>query len=199
MAFLEQRLDSRIERGAIGGPTNRGRRKIYSASGRMQQVFEWTAPVHEYDVAHGMRSAADFDALRSMWYVVNFTPYEGFRFRDWRDYIATATNTTLTNISGNTYQLQRTYTFGGATFKRDIKKPNSGVAIFEAGGSPCTFSVNTVTGIATVTSGTPAYWTGSFDVPVTFKDSEFLEELDGDIGALSTRPRSILLEELIGL
>jgi uncharacterized protein (TIGR02217 family) len=197
MSFLEQRIDSRIERGALGGPTNRGRRKVYSTNGRLVQQFDWTTPVHEYNVAHGMRSAADFAALQAMWYVVHFTPYEGFRFRDWRDYIATATNSTLTLISGNQYQLQRAYTFASITFKRNITKPNSGVAIFEAGGTPCTATVDTVTGIATVTAGTPAYWTGTFDVPVTFKDNEFMEELDGDIGNLLTAPRPLVLEELI--
>jgi uncharacterized protein (TIGR02217 family) len=199
MAFLEQRLDTRIERGAVGGPTNRGRRKLYTSSGKLKQVFTWSAPVHEYDVSHGIRSAADIESLKAMWYVVNFTPYEGFRFRDWRDFQATTGNTTLTNISGSAWQLQRTYTFGGITFKRDIYKPNSDVAIFEAGGAPCTFTHSTETGIATVTSGTPATWTGTFDVPVTFKGDEFMETIEGASGNLSVQPAPILLEELMSL
>lgn len=196
MAFLESRLDPRIERGAKGGPTNRGRRKVYSSSGRLRQAFEWSAPLYEFDVSHGMQSDAGFESLLSMWYVVNFTPYEGFRFRDPRDYIATATNSTLTLITGNTWQLERKYTFASVTHKRSIKKPNTGVAIFDVGGSPCTFGVDTTTGIATVTAGTPSYWTGTFDVPVTFKDNALMATLESAQGNTAAIADPVLLEEI---
>ena len=196
MAFLEQRIDERIERQATGGPTNRGRVKIYTGSGKLQQGFYWSAPLHEFNISLGIREELSADKIKSLWYVVNFTPYEGFRFRWWRDYIATATNTAVENTTGTEYQLQRKHTFGGVDFLRNIYKPNSDVAVFEANGTPCTFTTDTTTGIVDVSSGTPAYWTGTFDFPVTFRDGDFIETLDGNIGNLAISPPNIVLEEI---
>lgn len=197
MAFLEQRIDSRIERGARGGPTNAGRLKPYLASGALRQVFTWAQALHSYDVSHGCRDAADLESLRSLWWVVNFTPYDGFRFRDWRDYRGVKGTTALRQITSTTYQLQRTYTFGGITVTRDIVKPVAGVQVYNSSDSLLTSSLDTTTGIATVATGTPSYWTGEFDVPVTFADNEWIEDTEStSAGALPILP-TIKLEELL--
>lgn len=196
MAFLESRMSARIERGAKGGPTNRGRRKVYSTSGKMNQVFEWSAPISEFDISHGILLPDGYAEIEAMWHVIHFTPYSGCRFRNWADYQAVKANTTLTNIVSNTYQLQRKYTFASITYKRNIYKPNAGVAIFDASDVACTASVDTTTGIATVTSGTPSYWTGTFDMPVTFKDNDLMMRLDGTTSNLLLVADPILLEEI---
>jgi uncharacterized protein (TIGR02217 family) len=202
MAFLESRMSPRIERGAKGGPTNRGRRKVYSTSGKLNQVFEWSAPLSEFDISHGILlpdSTVDPHGLveiESMWHVIHFTPYTGLRFRNWADYTAVKANTSLTNTSSNLWQLQRKYTFASITFKKDIYKPNSDVAIFTASDAPCTFTLDTATGIATVTSGTPSYWTGTFDYPVTFKDDDLMMRLDGTTANLLLVADPIILEEI---
>ena len=196
MAFLESRMSARIERGAKGGPTNRGRRKVYSTSGRMNQVFEWSAPISEFDISHGILLPDGYAEIDAMWHVIHFTPYSGFRFRNWADYQAVKANTTLTNIVSNTYQLQRKHTFASITYKHNIYKPNAGVTIFDASDVACTFSVNTATGVATVTSGTPSYWTGTFDIPVTFKDNDLMMRLDGTTSNLLLVADSIILEEI---
>lgn len=196
MAFLESRLDARIERGAKGGPTNPGRVKAYTRSGKLAQGFYASMPIHRYDVSHGIRSAADAKAVRALWYVVNFTPYVGFRFKDHQDYQGTRTDTALALISGNTYQLQRTYTVGLTTFLRNIYKPVTGtVTVYDAGGSALTTSVDYTTGIATVT-GTPATWAGEFDVPVTFTDNEWMSSLEVHSDNLHLRIDPIKLEEI---
>lgn len=205
MAFLEERLDSRIERGATGGPKNEGRSKVYTASGKLSQAFQWSAPLQEWDVSHGLKSLSDFESLRAMWYVVNFTPYAGFRFRDWSDFVATQANSRLTFISGSTWQLQRVYTFRGITFARKISKPSAGAAIWRtaSGGGSATLasaSVDTTTGVATIgghTAGDTYTWEGQFDVPVTFVDNSLPVTLEsGDQSGPLVIPGSIKLEEV---
>lgn len=197
MAFLEQRLDVRIERGARGGPANRGRTRVVTRSGRSKSNFLWSQGLRTWEVQHGIRSAADAEALLALWHVVNFTPYEGFLFRDWSDYRASQTNSTLTLISGTSYQLQRAYTFASITHKRDIKKPDAGVVIYDAGGSPLTATVDATTGVASVPSGTPAYWVGTFNVPVFFATDEWVYDLEpGSPGAPAVILPTVQIEEL---
>lgn len=196
MAFLESRLSPRIERGSSGGPTNPGRTKAYTRSGKLSQGFAASAPIHKYDVSHGIRSAEDFAEVQALWYVVNFKPYAGFRFKDHRDFVATRANTTLTLISGSTYQLQRTYTFAGESFVRDIFKPVTGtVTVYNAAGTPLTATIDYTTGQADV-SGTPDSWAGEFDVPVTFVDNEWMSDLEVHTDNLHVRSQPIKLEEI---
>jgi hypothetical protein len=37
---------------------------------------------------------------------------------------------------------------------------------------------DSTTGRVTLASGTPAYWTGTFNVPVTFADDQWLTEIE---------------------
>lgn len=196
MAFLESRMSVHIERGAKVARTNRGRRKAYTGSGKLQQSFDWEQPLSEFDISHGILSPDGYAEIDAMWHVINFTPYSGLRFRNWADYLAVKANTTLTNISGNLWQLQRKHTFASITFKHTIYKPTSDVGIFTSGDTPCTFTLDTATGIATVTAGTPSYWTGTFDYPVTFKDNEVMARLDGVTSNLLLISDPIILEEV---
>lgn len=202
MAFLEQRLREQIERGATGGPVNRGRKRIVTTSGKLRQLFQWAAPLHEYEIGVGVVNPEDFEALRAMWYVVQFTPYEGFRFRDWTDYQATKTNTTLVFVSGTNWQLYRTYTFAGVTFSRKITKPNSGVTVYRtrsAVESTATATITTSTGIAAITghvSGDTYTWTGTFDVPVTFADDEWVATVETANGQVLPIAPSIKVVEV---
>lgn len=196
MAFLESRMSARIERGAKGGPTNRGRRKVYSTSGRMNQVFEWSAPISEFDISHGILLPAGYEEIDAMWHVINFTPYSGLRFRNWADFKGVKGNTSLVNITGTQWQLRRTYTFASITFHRPIYKPTSDVVVYNSSDTPVTFTLDTATGIATVTSGTPSYWVGTFDYPVTFKENDMSTRLDGVTSNLILVADQIVLEEI---
>lgn len=204
MAFLEQRLHDGIARGSRGGPIG-SRTKAYLPGGQLQQQFNFSRPLHRYDISFGIKTADDFEAIRALFYVVMFTPYEGFRMRDWNDYTASPSNSTLTLVSGNVWQLQRVYAHGATTFKRDISKPESGsVAVYrtrEGVTSTIAPAIDSTTGRATITghvAGDTYTWAGRFDVPVTFQDDEALAsiELDGLEDALLQGLPSILLEEI---
>lgn len=196
MAILAQRLSTRVERGAKGGPRNKGREKAYTRAGLLRQRMTASRPVHVWDVSHAGLGAQDFEDLRALWYVVNFAPHDGFLFRDWSDYQANQTNSALTLISGSNYQLNRSYTIGASTFKRKITRPDSGVAIYSAGGTLLTATVDTTTGIAAVT-GTPSYWVGTFNVPVTFLEDDWVTELETTPAGVLPLPGPIRLEEVL--
>lgn len=203
MAFLEQRLSTRIERGAIGGPVNRGRQMVRSAGGKLRQVFTWAEPLREFTINHGIMEPADARELLSLWYVVNFTPYEGFRLRDWADYVATQATSRCTLISGSNYQLQVVYTFAGIEFVRKITKPVAGAKIYRTRSavvSEATATIDTTTGVAAIsghTAGDTYTWEGQFDVPVTFSGSDWMPQAEAmsSTGVVATMP-TIQLEEL---
>jgi uncharacterized protein (TIGR02217 family) len=195
MALLEARLLDAVMRGSRGGPRS-ARTKVYSAAGRLKQTHKRTLPLQGFDLKYGIQSFDDMEQVRAAFYVVMFTPYDGFRVRDWMDYEASISNTHVIDLGGGSYQLCRRYTFGAVNFDRVISKPNSDAVLRDAGGVALTATISTVTGIATsVSGGTPATWTGTFDVPVTFEDDNLdaIELVDTD--ALQDLP-SIRLEEL---
>jgi uncharacterized protein (TIGR02217 family) len=203
MAFLEQRLDSRIEQGASGGPSMPGRSKTYLPGGKMLQTFLADQMIHRFDISHGMRSNADHQLVLDTFYVVMMTPYEGFRFRYWADYRATQTNSRLTLISGSDYQLQRVHTFGGVEVLRNIYKPVSGtVTIYRTRAAvvtTATATLDTATGIATISghSGGDTYtWEGQFDIPVTFSDDEWVSQMQATMTNIAIVPPSVRLEEI---
>ena len=173
MTLLFERLSTEITRGSRGGPTQPARKVLYGSDGwvRKQNFISLFRP-HRYDISYGIRFRRDFEEVLACYHVVMGTPYDGFLIRDPNDYRATSTNSALLLVTGSQYQLRRKYTFGSTSIYRSITKPCDGtVAVFTAGGVQLTLTdVDTETGIVTVASGTPAYWTGEFDVPVTFAD-----------------------------
>jgi uncharacterized protein (TIGR02217 family) len=197
VTFLEARISDAIMRGSRGGPTGR-RIKSYVPNGRLVQIPQYSRPLQRYDISYGIRTYEDFEEIRNAYYVVMFTPYEGLRVKDWNDYIATLEKTHVVNLGGGAYQLCRRYSFGGVNFDRVISKPNADAVLRTSGGTALTATISTTTGIATgVSGGTPAGWTGTFDVPVTFEDDTLENiEWDGTIDLPLQSLPSIKLEEL---
>jgi uncharacterized protein (TIGR02217 family) len=203
MAFLESpRLDTRITSGAQVKVTNPGRIKIYTEDGHLTQKFTRSRPMHALDVSHGLRSAADFQTVLDLWYVVHFTPYTGFRARMQSDYVATLLNSWATLVTGSTtvLQLQRKHTYGGVTMLRDIFKPVSATVTVFRNGSAIGATVDYTTGRATIsghTSGDLYTWTGEFDLPVTFVDNEWTGSLEVSTVNLHVSSDPIKLEEIL--
>jgi uncharacterized protein (TIGR02217 family) len=205
MAFLESRIDPLITRGALRKVTQPGRKKTY-VSGKLEQDFNNTLPTHTYEVSHGIREAMvrggltperSYFKVLDLFYVVMFTPYQGFRFKDWADYQGVKDNTALSLISGAIYQLQRKHTFGGVDFYRPIYKPVDGtVTVYDASDAQVTGTVDPTTGQFTADSGTPSYWVGEFDIPVTFAQDEWSAELQVATQNLHVLNGTIPLEEI---
>jgi len=205
VGFFDSRLDLRVTEGAIVKATNPGRIKIYTEGGDLTQKFTRSAPKHEMDVSHGLRSAADFHLVRDIWYVVHFGPYTGFRVRMQNDFIATLVNSKATLVTGSTtvLQLQRKHTFGGITMLRSIYKPVSAtVTVYRTRSGVTTAisaSVAYTMGLATISghvSGDTYAWTGEFDLPMTFVDNEWTASLQVHTDNLHVSSDPIKLEEL---
>lgn len=204
--ILSARISDRIERGATSKAMNVGRTKVYVGS-KLYQNFTESMPLHQFDVSHGIRSAADFQSLIDLWYVVNFGdggPYDGFLFRDWRDFQANQANSICTLIEGSDYQLCRRHTFAGQALHRPIYRPLAGVLIYRTRSavvSLATATVDYANGVADISgheSGDTYTWVGQFDYPVTFADNEWTGSLEVHTQNLHIRSDPIKLEELRG-
>jgi uncharacterized protein (TIGR02217 family) len=205
MAFLEQRLPITVTVGSRGGPVAK-RTKVYVQNGKLLQNFEWTRPLHRYDLSYGIKTLANFEAVRAMWYVVMFGPYEGFRIRDWSDYQATQANSRLDAYEESPpteFQLQRVYTVGAASFRRNIYKLDGTPSVYRTRSGTTSLiapTINLNTGIATIAghlTGDTYTWVGNFDVPVTFSDDVLDQiEITGNANDLLQSLPSIKVEEL---
>jgi uncharacterized protein (TIGR02217 family) len=198
MAFLESRISARVTTGLNFTVMHPKRDKVYAYGGRLQQAFSDSPPLLRVDLAHGVRDVSSYNEIMDAFYVVMFTPYEGLRVKNWQDYRATAANSAVTALGGGEYQLQRRHSFGGINYLRDITKPVSGtVAVFDAGGTPLTPTVDTTDGTFTVAAGTPSYWTGEFDIPMTFASNEWSARIEGGAGNPFVVFGEIQLEEIL--
>jgi uncharacterized protein (TIGR02217 family) len=203
MAFLEERISAKITENSQGGPTQPSRRRVYTAGGKLKQNFSALMPIHRYEVSHGVRSQADYQTVLDLFYIVMFTPYEGFRFKDWGDYQLTQANSRLTLVSGSDYQINRVHTFGAVEFLRPIYKPVDGTIVVKRNRSSvistATATVTATTGVAAISdhvSGDTYTCEGEFDVPVTFSSDEWTASWAVHINNLHMISGTIPLEEI---
>ncbi len=203
MAFFEQLFPEEISSDMVTTPRFRNA-KAYMASGQRVVNAQALMPLHDFTISHPIRTSADFEELRAFFYVVG-ADRDGFRLKDWSDYKATFSRSSLTLVAGETsvYQMNRLYTFGSRTFVRPIFKPVAGVLIQRNRGGTLTDAtadclVATTTGLVTVNTGhAPGdvyTWQGEFHIPVAFKDPSAAWRVIGTSSML-TEWQSIELEE----
>lgn len=170
MAFIETpRFPNTIAAGAKFGP-------VYSSSisrnlgGYEQRNQNWTFPLYQGDIGGGVKTQEMLDELLAFFHGVAGMQ-NGFRFKNFNDFTVTGAQGTLVQLTSTTWQMYKTYTIGALTKARKILKPVTGAVI--AGGG--VYTVNTVTGVITKTSGAdPTSWTGEFDTPVRFDTDAML-------------------------
>ena len=128
MAFLDVQFPPEISRGAQGGPGMRTDVVVLN-SGFEQRNAVWSVPRSRYDVSHGVKSQANLDALVAFFRVADGR-LNGFRFKDWLDYLVTVSNgrlgTTAIGTGFPTYQLYKRYSNSAGSKDRLIAKPVSG-------------------------------------------------------------------------
>ena len=104
LVFLEAPIDDAVARGMERTKAVPGRTMRYGPTGKLSQNYTASFPIHRYDLAPGVRYAAQFHAIEALWYVVHFGtggPYAGFLLKDWADFRLTQTNSRLTLIADN--------------------------------------------------------------------------------------------------
>ena len=133
--------------------------------------MNWSAARAEYDISTGIKTKADMDAVIAFFYARGGRA-RAFRFKDWKDYQASAQP--LISLGSNHYQLVKQYTSGSVTYTRSIIKPVVGTVVVYVSGTPTApDSIDYSTGIVTSTAPlTTADF--QFDTPVRF-DQDRLE------------------------
>ncbi len=132
----------------------------------------WSMPLYEGDVIHGVRTQAELDDLLAFFHGVAGM-HNGFRFKNFNDYKVGAGQGSLLALGGSTWQLYKKYTFGAMQTNRKISKPVDGVVVSGGG----TYTVSTTNGIVTKTAGAdPTGWTGEFDFPVRFDIDQMMPQ-----------------------
>lgn len=180
MSFFETQFDPAISNGAVGGPMFKTS-VVSTNSGNELRNADWTYPLHQYDVANGLKTQAQIDSTKALFMNVKGKAY-GFRFKDWADYLVVTTNSSMTKTTGNIYQLNKNYVTGASTLSRAIKKPVTGTVLIYKDAVLLTlttdYSIDYTTGLVTFVvdpTGHTLTWAGQFDVPVRF-DTDVLHQ-----------------------
>jgi len=182
MAFVEVRFPADISYGSGGGPEY-ATEVIALASGHEQRNAAWSQARARYNVAHGVKTQAQLDALIAF-FRARRGRANGFRFKDWSDYRATAQTLGTGNGVQTQFQLAKHYTSGSVTETRSITKPAAGTAVIYLNGTPqgSGWSLSTTTGMVTFTAapgnGVAVTADFEFDVPVRFDTDHLSARLD---------------------
>lgn len=173
MAMIEQRLLDRIGLGTANGPTFRTRR-ISVRSGIIYRNPVFAMPLYRYTILYRNLTQSQHEEVVAAFNAC-LAGVHSFRIKDYQDYSATdELLSTVATGSSQQIQLTKTYTFGGQSTERNIRKPVAGTVQMTANGSPISVAVDTTTGIVTLTAtaGAALRWSGEFDVPVMFEEDE---------------------------
>ncbi len=158
MAFIETpRFPENISRGASGGPGYQTDVVVVS-SGHEKRNITWPLGRARYDVAHGVRTQAQMDALIAFFRSMKGKGH-GFRFKDWSDFQCTIAQGVLGTGNGTgapAYQLGKLYVAGALSETRTISKPVSGQVAVQRNGAAVTIggaagniAIDSTTGIGT--------------------------------------------------
>lgn len=175
MAFRESpRFPDELAFGAHGGPMFRTD-VVVTKGGQEQRNQCWSQALRTYEVSLEHRNAATIALVARFYRAVALGGFHGFRFRDPLPSEATGILEVLGAGDGTTtaFQLVKRYTLAGYVYVRAITKPVVGSVTvqLDAVGTGA-FTVDTVTGIVTMTSapsaGVVVSASYAFDVPVRF-------------------------------
>lgn len=182
MAFVETRFPADIAYGSSGGPEY-STDVVITQSGYEQRNSNWSQARARYNVAHGVKTQAQLDALIAF-FRARKGKADGFRFKDWSDYQAITQNIGTGDGTTTQFQLKKNYTSGGITEERIISKPVSGTVSMYLGGvlQVSGYTLNTATGVVLFSSA-PASGVAisadfEFDVPVRFDTDRLSASLD---------------------
>ncbi len=181
MGFVEVQFPADISYGSSGGPEY-ATDIVASTSGYEQRNVNWEQARVRFNVAHGVKTKAQLDALIAFFRARKGRAY-GFRFKDWTDYQGTETLGTGNGVKTQ-FQLIKTYASGTVTETRTVTKPVGGsVQVYKNAVLQTTgFSIDTATGIITFAAAPAAGQviaaSYQFDVPVRFDTDKLSASLD---------------------
>ncbi len=168
--------------------------------GHEQRNINWSQARARFNVAHGVKTKAQLDALIAFFRARKGRAI-GFRFKDWTDYKASGQMLGTGNGALTQFQLVKTYASGATEELRIITKPVNGtIKIYLNGALQSTgYTVNFTTGLVIFNSapanGAVVTADYEFDVPVRFDTDRLSATLDAygvhswlDIPLIEVRP-----------
>jgi uncharacterized protein (TIGR02217 family) len=182
MTVSDQRFPEDIAYGSTGGPVF-STSIVTNAGGYEKRNRQWETARAFYNVAHGIKTKAQLDALIAFFRACKGRA-QAFRFKDWSDYQAVGEVIGTGNGAITAFQLRKTYSNGTDTDIRFISKPVQGTVQLYLGGTLQSggFTVNHATGIVTFSppppNGTIIRADFEFDVPVRFETDQLAARLD---------------------
>ncbi|MBY0408102.1 MAG: DUF2460 domain-containing protein [Rickettsiales bacterium] len=183
MAFIEVRFPADIAYGATGGPEF-STEVVVTHGGYEQRNINWSQARAKYNVAHGVKTQAQLDALIAF-FRARKGRADGFRFKDWTDYKVSGQALGSGDGTRKIFQLVKTYASGGSSDTRTITKPVAGtVKLYLAGvlQSVGAYALALDTGVVTFTaapgSGVAVTADFEFDVPVRFDTDRLAASID---------------------
>lgn len=194
MAFYEQLFPTGISSNMRGGPRFQGAMEATTIGGQRYTNLMDPHPLHLYTFAKPAKMAVRFETLRAFFWAVR--GIDGFRFKDESDHDLTQDNSSLSLISGTTWQLNRLYVSPGRTAVRPLYKPVAGLQIFRdrsgvveniTGTSVIDFTTGRVEITGHVALDTYSA-EGEFHVPVAFTDPEAIFNWIGGTSSLTEWP-----------
>ncbi len=183
MAFIEVAFPPDIAYGSAGGPEY-STDIVITHGGYEQRNINWAQSRARYNVAHGVKTQSQLDALIAF-FRARKGRADGFRFKDWSDYKVTGQAIGTGNGSNKIFQLVKTYSNGGITETRTITKPVTGTlavyvnSVLQSGPA---YSLDSTTGKITFVTApantSPITADFEFDVPVRFDTDRLSATLD---------------------
>lgn len=121
MPFVETRFPTDIAYGSSGGPAY-STDVVTTAAGHEQRNSNWSQSRARYNVAHGVKTQAQLDALLAFFRARKGRAH-GFRFKDWTDYVAQNQLVGIGDGETTVFQLKKHYISGAEQEVRLIHKP----------------------------------------------------------------------------
>ncbi len=169
-------------------------RIVQLRSGHERRNANWSMPLGRYSILYKSLRPQDHIKVRGA-HMASLGSSIAFRFKDWTDYEADQEVIGTGTGAEQTLQLTKAYPFGPISLQRIIKKPVAGTVQIYANGSPVAATVDTTTGLVSVTTsaGAEITWSGEFDVPVRFESDRL------DVDPIARVSGDFLLSADVGL
>jgi uncharacterized protein (TIGR02217 family) len=195
--FVEIRFPTDIAYGSSGGPAFSTDVTI-SQNGYEQRNSNWQQARARYNVAHGLKTRVQMDALIAF-FRARHGRAVGFRFKDWSDYQANTQGIGVGDGMRREFQLIKRYGSGGQEQIRPILKPVVGSVevrvndLLQTSGVSVDTSNGVVSFVTAPVNGAIITASFEFDVPVRF-DTDALDVTLEEIEAFTAN--AIMLVEL---
>lgn len=190
-AFHEVQFPTDIAKGSSGGP-ERVTDIVELVSGYEERNATMANSKRSYDAGMGLRDVNDLHDVIEFW-EARLGQLYGFRWKDWADYKSCKTKnfpafTDQLLGTGNgvqtVFQFIKTYSSGGFSYVRTIKKPVNGTVligkngVLQGSGFTIDYTLGTVTFTVAPGAGQSVTAGFEFDVPVRFDEAKMAISID---------------------